>query len=363
MPEQDSQSAVKESPPIFTCGGVSYTEKDVIDAALFRGEVEPIWRELLRTIECENQAGEQEPEEGALDNAAEEFRYNHDLITAEETEHWLEARGLTLDDFGEYFSRRYWGENWEGKVEPEKIDYISAAEDDRELLRADLILSGEFDKMATELTWRTAANFAAKDDNVEPAPIDAEEKLFLERVGIDQARLDAWLSGIGRDRDWLNEMLRMEALLRRKKEELLTPRARKTELAALRLPLTRFEVEVVEVESSDAAREASLCVTTDGLSMEEVAEEGRYPFRRVELLLQDIDNDLQQKFLSVLPGKVLEPIAHGDAYELCRITKKIEPDADDPVLQERIDQSILDRYFSQLVANHVQWLGPLNYAQ
>jgi hypothetical protein len=117
------------------------------------------------------------------------------------------------------------------------------------------------------------------------------------------------------------------------------------------------------VESKDAAQEAALCVTEDGLSMEEVAKEGRYPFRRVEFMLQEIDGDLQQKFLNVSPGKVLEPMARGDGFQLCRMVRKIEPDSEDPALQHRIDQSILQRYFSRLVIDHIQWQGPFNYAQ
>ncbi|MEP7015627.1 MAG: hypothetical protein ABI925_09315 [Verrucomicrobiota bacterium] len=363
MSESESQPEVRERAAVFACGGVFYTEKDVIDAALTRGELEPIWRDLLRSIDCENAADEAEIKEGALDEAAEAFRYDHDLITAEETEHWLEVRGFNLEDFGSYFARRYWGQNWKEEVEPEAIDYVSASEELRELLRTDLMLSGEFDRMSSRLSWRVAANTATKDEEVDAGLLADQEKIFLERLGIDQGRLEEWLAGLGRDRAWLNQILRMEVAARLKREQLLTAQARRSEAATLRLPLTQFEVELIELESSDAAREASLCVTEDGLSMEEVAKEGRYPFRRVSLLLQDIEVDLQQKFLSVSPGKVLEPIERGDGFHLCRIISKVEPNAEDPALKEIIDRSIIERHFSQLVANHIQWQGPLNYTQ
>ena len=55
----------------------------------------------------------------------------------------------------------------------------------------------------------------------------------------------------------------------------------------MRLRLTRFEVERIELESHDAAKEALFCVREDGMSMEEVATEGRYPYRRAEFLLED----------------------------------------------------------------------------
>ena len=71
----------------------------------------------------------------------------------------------------------------------------------------------------------------------------------------------------------------------------------------------------------------------DGMSMEEVATEGRYPYRHPEVLLEEIPEDLQQKFLSVHPGEILEPIARGDGFHLCRIIGKEEPDVDDPIVR------------------------------
>src|SRR5947207_14846157 len=127
-------------------------------------------------------------------------------------------------------------------------------------------------------------------------------------------------------------MVAMEAVYRRRCETVLLPQARQRELVMLRLPLTRFETEVIEPESRDAAQEALFCVREDGMSMEEVAIEGRYPYRRVDFLFEDIPADLQQRFLSVSAGDVLEPVARGDGFELCRIIKKIEPQADDSTL-------------------------------
>ncbi len=89
----------------------------------------------------------------------------------------------------------------------------------------------------------------------------------------------------------------MEALYRQKCDRLLSHRACEHEMAAMRLPLTRIALETMEVDSLDAAREALLCVCEDGMSMREVAEEARYPYRRAEILLEDLPGDLQQKVL------------------------------------------------------------------
>src|SRR5207253_3556760 len=124
-------------------------------------------------------------------------------------------------------------------------------------------------------------------------------------------------------------MLVMEAAYRQRCETLLVPQACQHELVALRLPLTRFETEMIELESRDAAQEALFCVTEDGMSMEEVATEGRYPYRRIDFLLEDLPADLQQLFLSVSPGELLDPMPRGDGFEVCRVIRKIEPDAED----------------------------------
>ena len=88
--------------------------------------------------------------------------------------------------------------------------------------------------------------------------------------------------------------------------------------------------------------------------MEEVATEGRYPYRRVDFLLEDIPADLQQKFLSVSAGDILEPIGRSEGFELCRIIKKIEPHLDDPAVRLRIEQRLLDRHFDELSSKYVE---------
>jgi hypothetical protein len=147
-------------------------------------------------------------------------------------------------------------------------------------------------------------------------------------------------------------MLSIEAAYGMHCDRLLVPAARQRELMALRLRLTRFEIELIELESHDAAKEALLCVREDAMSMEEVATEERYPYRRADFLLEDLPVDAQQTYLSVSPGDMLEPIPHGEGFELCRIIKKVEPRLEDPTVESRVDQRLLDQYFSDLTAKY-----------
>jgi hypothetical protein len=339
---------------VCACENQEFTARDAIDAALFRGELDSKWQEFLRRIEAERRADELDldVDASAIAIAAEAFRYEHDLITAEETEAWLATRGLTLDDFSDYFVRQYYANTTDEKTVVDEVEYTTAPPDLRQLFVMELILSGELERMTSELMWRLAARCAERNSTSDA--ILAEERIFFGRNRIEPAQLPNWLERLGRDLKWFTDLLAIEAAYRRRCETLLVPQARQRELAALRLPLTRFETEVIELESRDAAQEALFCVREDGLSMEEVAIEGGYPYRRAGFLLEDIPVDAQQRFLSASAGDVLEPVPHSDGFELCRIIQKIEPQPDDPNVKSRIDQRLLDRHFSELTSRHTE---------
>ena len=339
---------------VCACGDQQYTARDAIDAAIFRGELDVKWKEFLETVEAAKRSEELDLDldRTTISSATEAFRYEYDLITAEEAEAWLANRGLTVDDFTDYFIRHYRANALHEEILLVEVDYHSASPELRELFLSELILSGELGRMTTPLMWRLAARCAEK--NPDPEAIVVAEQEFFDRNEIEPEQLADWLVRLRRDSEWFNTMLVMDAVYRTRRDTLLVPQARRRELAALRLSLTRFEGEVIEFESRDAAREALFCVCEDGMSMEEVATEGRYPFRRVNFLLEDVPIDAQQRFLCVSPGQVLKPIDRGDGFALYRILEKIEPDPEDPRVKTRIDQRLLDRHFSELVSKYVK---------
>jgi hypothetical protein len=344
--------ALKQERIVFACAGTEYAVRDVIDAAHFRGEIDRPWRELLRRIGAEEKARElgAEIESSAVDDAAVAFRYQYDLITAEETEAWLEARALNLSDFSDHFAREYWGKTFGSRVAPDDVRFTSASIDQRELLATELVLSGEFDRMATRLAWRVAS----LEGNA-PVVSESEAAAMTGALPSNLAARAEWLHAIGRDEAWLEEMVAFEAIYRSRCAKLLTREACDRELSSLRLPLTRLEVEVIELESRNAANEALMCVRDDGMSMEDVAREGRYPYRRSELVLEEIAPELQQKYLSLTPGSMLEPTGHADGFVLSRLLAKHEPSADEAPVRARIEQRILERHFADLTSSRVDW--------
>jgi hypothetical protein len=304
--------------PVFAAGARTINARDVITAALLRGELDAAI------------VAARAPANGDVQALCDAWRYERDLITAEETERWLEARGLTLEQFDEFILRRSKGFN-------ETLDLTDPQ--DREKLRIELLFSGEFDQLASRLSWRFAAWLEA------PAEPREEDR----RTAQPPAQ---W----GCDERWLDEILAVEAAWQREVDALLTPTALAQTLAALRLPLTRLEFEALDLESLDAAREAFLCVREDGLSIAEVARDGGYTHSRIDALLEELSEECQQHFLSAIPGAVLPPLVHGDGFQLCQLIKKSEPELADARIRARAEQHLTTQHFSELASRHIRWL-------
>ena len=338
--------------PVFVAGGKTIGVGHIVVAAHSRGELLEAWNTFLALVESEKRAAapdddeEAEADEEELQALSERFRYDRDLITAEDTERWLADRGLTLDDFNAYFLRHYWASTLEEPAEAEPVDYFSASDALWDLLAAELLLSGEFDRMAERLSWRFAAALAPGGDPIAPAEGSID----------DGAGLEAWLARLGCDRQWLADLQVMEAAYRRRREQLLTENEVERALASMRLPLMRVDLETVDVDSLDAVRELAMCVREDGMSMAEVASDARYPYERTEVVLEDLPTDVQQKILFAAPGDVLPPLPHEGGFYLHRLVARSDPDLADDEIRARVERQILARHFAALTTTCVRWL-------
>src|SRR5438105_15858379 len=127
-----SQPITRENRVIFSSGEGGFTAKDVVDCAVIRGEIDPLWKNFLRVAECDRLANERELglDDSALDSAAIAFRYKHDLITAEESERWLEESRVSLAEFSDHFARQYCGCSFSGTVDAATPRYVTCQPDE-----------------------------------------------------------------------------------------------------------------------------------------------------------------------------------------------------------------------------------------
>ncbi|MBN8248545.1 MAG: hypothetical protein J0L84_14035, partial [Verrucomicrobia bacterium] len=119
----------------FEAPGGGATFADVVRAAAVRGDLQPGLNATRMALACEAgaAAGGRAADMVAVETAMNEFRYERNLVTAEETEQWLDAHGLAGEDLGDHFVRRYWkslsGEVEDGEaVEPSRFAAAWAAD-------------------------------------------------------------------------------------------------------------------------------------------------------------------------------------------------------------------------------------------
>lgn len=354
---EDGPRASAPALSVFAAGNQTTSVIDILDAAWFRGDLAPHWQIVLAGVAREQQAEAAAPDEEQLQSFSEEIRYRHELITSEETETWLTAHELSLDDFTDHCHRRHWMECETNEVPVEQVRYFAAPVELRELLLKHLWFEGTVDELACALAWRIAA---AVDDAPSPSENEREtqRREFLLRTALNAETLPDALQQLGRDVPWLESLLDLEAIYTRQCDRVRTNENRIRTLAALRLPLTRFEVEIMDVESEDAAREARLCIETDGLSMTELAEQEHYRIERRSCLLEEFPEEVQLRFLGAEKGQVRQIDTAGERFQICRILDKCEPTLADENVVRRIDEELIAAHFQNLVAKRIVWLIP-----
>ena len=339
-------------------GQAGITVDDVLAFGWFLGELTAPWRELLAAVACEECAAESdlEADNESLTSMLEEFRYERELLTVEETERWLAARDLTEDDLSDYLVRRYWRENPPGSARAEDLNYLESSPELREMLRAELLFSGKFDRLTRSIGWRLAGLADQGEVEASPEILSDERARFFGRTELDVASLPEALQQLNRKPEWLEECLRMEVSYRRTCDALLTNEARARTLAVMRLPLTRVIIESLTLRSGNAAQEAVLCLTEKRLTTAELAKECGSCWEREELFLQDCETSLQQELLSAAPGEVLAPKQGEQGFLVTRIDAKKDPELKNNEVRARIDRHLLKSHFSELASRNIRWV-------
>jgi hypothetical protein len=311
--------------PVFTVAGRSYLWDDVLLAADLRGELGPLERQTRQGLAClKRLAAEAEAVPAdAVRAVATVFRYDRNLLAAEELETWLDARGLTVSDWNGHLRRLVLRERWADELE------------------------------------QIESEFRVDDDEVEAVlPVEAVCTGFLrgaaERLAEDAALADAGDSAeASHDRTTLISALTEEADAARSRAP--SPAEIEREVAAHALDWIRIEAETLELDDAEAAREAALCVRVDGRALADVAEDCGVPAKSLVLFLADADPQLRAVLVSGIPGELIGPVEHGTGHMLLQVRAKAEPRADDPEVERRAAAVLAARTIDRKLRDRVVW--------
>jgi hypothetical protein len=310
---------------LFTVAGRTYAWEDVLLAAELRGELGALERQTRQGLAClarlAAEAGEAPTE--AVRAAATEFRYDRNLLAAEELEAWLEDRGLTVSDWNGYLRRLVLRERWEDELERIEAEFPVGDEEVEAALRAEAVCTG---------LLRRAAERLAED----AALADADDALEDES---DRAKSIAALAQAA------------DAVRAR----VPSPSEVEREVAAHALDWIRIEAETLELADAEAAREAALCVRVDGRPLTDVADDCGVPASPVVLYLGDAEPELQAALASATPGELIGPVPRGTGHMLLQLRSKAEPSPDDPELGRRAAAVLAARSVDRELRDRVVW--------
>lgn len=333
--------------PLFRSSAHTYSWLDLALAAMIRGDWSAFDQRVTRGAALAARADRltQWPDDADVDAAATAFRYDHDLLTIDETEAWLTETGLTMEAWTDVLIRGLLRSGDDGA----DLAPVTVTTDEA-MVHAEGICSGLFLRFAEQLAAR-AALADALEEPVEPDVVQA----IVEAVTHTWA---TWLDGIAPDR--LDERLRRLAAVDAGFRSITARMADDESMAARvdrsRLEWMRVDLERLSFDSADAAAEAALCVREDGMSLGDVAMEAGQPIDDVRAVLEDLEDPLREVVLSAGIDTLVGPVDLGGRITVAMVISKMPPSLDDPLVRQRAERAIVESLGQKAIFSHVTWL-------
>jgi len=353
----------------FSVGGAGFSWRDVILAAMARGEWSAFERRLAHGLACEARAASADAPADcdAVDEAATAFRYDHDLISAADVTAWLDRVGVCAEEWTAYFTRAVLRDRWDGELDDVLDRYAPSARVLVEAAVSEGICSGVFEAFERTLAGRAAFVFESDAAGFERAlrsaaspAIDAEADRLAELHAHWLSR-PASAEMVAR----LRVILQIDAVFHGLVERVTSNGQMAAIVEANRLEWMRLELDVVSFPTENAAREALLCVREDGLSLYDVAALAHRAVTRSTVTLQDLAPGCQEQLIGAEPGRVLGPLAttsNGAAegqqlFDVYKLIGRKAPTADDPAVAARAREELVTRALTRAVREHVKRHG------
>jgi hypothetical protein len=316
---------------VFSVGSEEYRWDDVILAAKLRGDWARLEKELCEGLACVKRMDEAEAEidAEALESAANDFRYERDLVTAEEAEAWLEQWDLTAEAWMDYIRRYLFRLKWADELAEIVARFPVTKSEINDCLKAEAICSGYLARFAQALAARASA--------------------------FEKAREEGWIREPAQCAKRSKKVDRLEAGYRSFRDHAVEPQGLKDQVGWHRLDWIRFDCRYVLFPQEQMAREAALCVRDDGMTLDEVAANAKIGLHHAPIYLEEIDPSLRDRFLSAGKGALVGPLDWDKGFALFVVEDKILPALEDAAIRRRAEESLIQNAIDREIANRVKW--------
>jgi len=314
---------------VFTVNDTEFGWEEIVIAAEVWGEWRPFVEQARQSLACLLLAAEtgQMPAGKETREAGAAFRYAHNLISADETETWLSAWGMTVDDWMNYLRGRLLRERWANRLNQIVAANPVSDEEVAEVIKSYAVSSDKFAEWARKLAGRAAIALGAVMSGSRPSPGESPREL-IERI---EAGFDA------------------------ERRLAVTPALLEAKIADHRLDWVRFDCRYVWFPEERIAREAALCVTEDGLTLDEVAYDARSVAQQWDFYLDEIEANARPYFLAARAGDWLGPVKMMEGFPLFAIVNKQMPAESDPRVRQRAEQAIINSLIEKEMNERVKW--------
>jgi hypothetical protein len=327
---------------VFAVGKAEYRWEDVLLAAGSWGDWAALRAEAGRGLACMEHARRagRVPSTEDVTAAANEFRYERDLLTAEEARAWLADWGLSAESWMGFVSRSLVKKRCPHGPS-DAIAPHSVAADDADVdhvVHAELVCSGRLPPLCRKLAGRAAVYDKA-----------AEEGLVSLAARPDAA---------ARPEEGHAALARLEAAFSHYCEDVCSEKAMRSCVASHELDWIRLDCQSLTLPDEDAAREAAFCLAEDGRTLTEIAAAARLPIQEARVRVDEIEAGLKSHLIGARKGQCLGPWPLADGFRLVLVADKILPSEDDPEVRRWAAREVLERAVDREIHTRVRWQAP-----
>jgi len=315
---------------IFSIEDQEFGWEEIAIAAGVWGEWQPFFEQTRQSLACLRWAAKTSglPDADEMREATNTFRYCHNLISAEDAKNWLARWQITAENWRNFLRGQLLRERC-----ARRLNQIIAAnpisdEEVAEVIKTHAVCADKLQGWAVRLAGRAA--IAADSD----------------RLGASEGHT------IGSTRDLIAHI---EKEFERKRQQSVTPKLIEAKIANHHLDWIRFDCRYVWFPEKQIAREASWCVSEDGLSLDEVAYDARSIVQYWNFYLDEMEATVRPHFLAARAGDWVGPIKMLEGFPLFSVVAKTLPAASDPQIRRRAEQVIVSSIVEQAINERVRW--------
>lgn len=311
---------------MFTINETAFGWEEIVAAAESWGEWQSFFEQTRQTLACWQWA---EASGCPLSNdevkaATTAFRYAHNLISAEEAQRWLHRWDMTVADWISCLRGQLLRERWAARLaQITAAQRVSDAEVAR-VIKHHAICADKLGAWAQQLAGRAA--IAAKAGALPITPQSPQELIAS-----------------------------IEAAFAAQRQLTVTPATLAGKIADHRLDWLRFDCRYVWFGEEHLAREAALCVSEDGLTLDEVARDARSIVQEWSFYLDEVAAEARPHFLAARQNAWLGPLPLLAGFPLLQIVGKRLPVPNDPQISARAEQVIIGHALAQETNERVRW--------